>query len=1051
MQAIPVDWEICYFVSMPLPSIDAILGKTFQQPELTGINRVPMRATQYSFPSAEAALTQSREASPWWRSLNSTWRFLYRESPEDLPEAVETLALDGPEWADIPVPGMWSFHGYSFPHYTNLKMPFHEEAPFTPERNPTGVYARTFDVDPSWQGRRVVLHFGGVEGVLQLYLNGQFLGLNKDSRLPSEYDITERVLWDEVNTLTAVVIQYSDASFVEDQDQWRLGGIHREVSLYSTEHIYLEDVFARADYDPETGIGALELTARVEMGAVPEAGWSIDWQLLDDSARSISGAVRTEPVLTARGNLERWPRVGAKIQETFASVQPWSAEQPQRYRLVLSLKSPAGVVVESTATWIGFRRVEVKDRQLLINGQAVLIKGVNRHDHSDTEGKVVSEELMRQDLEVMKAFNVNAVRSAHYPNDPKFYDLCDEYGFYVVDEANIESHDFHNQICQDKRYLNAFMERGMRMVMRDKNHPSIIMWSLGNESGYGPNHDAMAGWIRHYDSSRVLHYEGAISRGQSHSNWDQGRMATDIINPMYSSVKDLVDWVETVKDPRPVIPCEYSHAMGNSNGGLREYFEAFEKYEGLQGGFIWEWIDHGLKETSASGENYWAYGGDYGDTPNDANFIADGLVWPDRRPHPALFEFKKLAQPVAVSLSELDVCQLRIRSKQDFRNLDYLEAEWTLAGDGQILASGTLPVLNIAAQQAKDFELTEVLEYQKSFTGELLTLHISFKLIDGEGLLPAGHEVAWEHFVLQENPLLSATDLLSVVETKALSSSIELCAQGLRAEVSRTSGQLLSLEKDQGNVLAAPLQFTWWRAGTDNDGVKLWDGQADKPLMRWKASGLHETEQRLSAQQILSDGTVESVFKLSTPVHADAGTLQQSVRMTDAGLLVQNELTCIDALPDLPRIGNQFALVVGFETVQYQGMGPYENYRDRNAGVWQDLFETSVADMHVPYIMPQECGSRSEVRVCAFKNVDNGTTVRVEAVDQRFEFKASHYTDADLFAATHTHELSPRPETYVSIDHLQRGLGTKSCGPDTLEKYRIQPGVYQWSFLITVS
>ncbi|WPJ96077.1 glycoside hydrolase family 2 TIM barrel-domain containing protein [Coraliomargarita algicola] len=1036
---------------MPLPSIDSILGKTFQQPELTGINRVPMRATQVSFPSAKEALSQPREASPWWRTLDGSWRFLYRESPEELPAGIESLALESDEWGDIPVPGMWSFHGYSYPHYTNVKMPFREEPPFTPERNPTGVYARSFEVDPSWQGRRVVLHFGGVEGVLQLYLNGKFLGMNKDSRLPSEYDITERVLWDQSNTLTAVVIQYSDASFVEDQDQWRLGGIHREVALYSTDRIYIEDVFARTDYDPASGEGQLDLSVRVEMGAVPQAGWSVDWQLFDDAGASVSGDVRTESVVTERVHLLHWPRVGVQVVETMAAVQPWSAELPQRYRLVVSLRSAAGETVESTSTWIGFRRVEIKDRQLLINGKAVLIKGVNRHDHSDTEGKVVSEALMRKDLEVMKAFNVNAIRTAHYPNDPKFYDLCDEYGFYVVDEANIETHDFHNQICQDKRYLNAFVERGMRMVMRDKNHPSIIMWSLGNESGYGANHDAMAGWIRQYDPSRVLHYEGAISRGQSHAEWDQGHAATDIINPMYPQVQELIDWVETVKDPRPVIPCEYSHAMGNSNGCLKEYFDAFEQYEGLQGGFIWEWIDHGLKETAANGEEYWAYGGDYGDTPNDANFIADGLVWPDRQPHPALFEFKKLAQPLAVEPQGALSTRYTIRSKQDFRSLDYLVAEWTLAGDGETLATGSFSLPGIAAGESLDIELTDISEHQQTFEGALLTLHFSFKLIAAEGLLPAGHELAWEHFVLKEDAIATVDDFPAIAPPVTEATRLTLEAGGLRAEVSRSNGQLMALYAQGSDVLADPIQFTWWRAGTDNDGVKLWDGQDHKPLMRWKAAGLHCTTQRLSSQQVLADGTVQTVFELVTPTHAHAGELTQHLRITEAGLLVQNELSCNSELPDLPRVGSQFALVAGFEQVLYRGFGPYENYRDRAAGVWQDLFETTVDAMHVPYIMPQECGNRSSTRWCRFHNAQSGVSVTVQAVGQNFEFKASHYTDADLFSATHTHELSARPETYVSIDHLQRGLGTMSCGPDTLEKYRIQPGQYQWSYLISLT
>ncbi len=844
-----------------------------------------------------------------------------------------------------------------------------------------------------------------------------------------------------------MVIQYSDASFVEDQDQWRLGGIHREVALYSTAHTYLEDIFAQTDYDPDSGEGHLNLSVRVAMGEVPEAGWTVDWQVLDAAGQSVSGALRSEPVQTDRRTLSDWPRVGAQVKEVFQSIKPWSAEQPNRYRVLIRLKTPGGEVIESTASWIGFRRVEVKDRQLLINGKAVLIKGVNRHDHSDTEGKVVSEELMRKDLEVMKAFNVNAIRTSHYPNDPKFYDLCDEYGFYVVDEANIEAHDFHNQICQDKRYLNAFVERGMRMVMRDKNHPCIIMWSLGNESGYGPNQDAMAAWIRNYDSSRVLHCEGAISRGQSHSDWNRGHLATDVICPMYAHIQELVDWVETKKDPRPVIPCEYSHAMGNSNGSLKEYFEVFEKYEGLQGGFIWEWIDHGLKETAEDGEEYWAYGGDYGDMPNDANFIADGLVWPDREPHPALHEFKKLAQPVAVSLNEGAVL---VRSKQDFRSLGYLSMSWTLSGDGQSLATGECRVPEIAPGASQAIELQEIVEQTQRFEGELLTLHLSFRLKEAEGLLPAGHEVAWEHFVLKESPLRASVDFVSKAAVDAQTARIELSAGELTAEVCRSTGQLIALKGAGQNVLANPLQFTWWRAGTDNDGVKLWDGQEHKPLMRWKAAGLHESVQTLTSQEVLDDGTVESVIQLSTPVHAEAGVFTQRLRMTPDGLLVENELSCLAELPDLPRIGCQFALVEGFEAVQYRGLGPYENYRDRDVGVWQDIFATTVDAMYVPYIMPQECGSRSATQWCAFRNAESGTTVTVEALDQRFEFKASHYTDADWFAATHTYELTARPETHVSIDHMQRGLGTQSCGPDTLKKYRIYPGDFKWSFLLSL-
>jgi len=1036
---------------MPLSPIDQILEKTYQQPELTGLRREPMRATMYPFPDAQSALRTGREQSPWWSSLDGSWRFHYCENPRDLPERIEFAEGTGDGWSDLPVPSNWALHGYGNPHYTNVAMPFPDEPPFAPERNPTGCYTRCFEVDASWAGRRVVVHFGGVDGVFQLYVNGRFVGLNKDSRLPSEFDLSDFIHFDRPNRMTAVVIQYSDASFVEDQDQWRLGGIHREVFIYSTGCCYLEDVFAKTDFDPETETGALYLTVRVGMGNDLINGYRIGWQIFNLDLESVMATERCVDVITLRHKMEAYPRVGVADKLELPATKPWSAELPHRYRLVVTLYDPKGCVAESSACWVGFRRVEVRGRELLINGKAVLIKGVNRHDHSETEGKVVSEALMRKDLEVMKAFNVNAVRCSHYPNDPKFYDLCDEYGFYVIDEANVESHDFHNQICHDKRYLNAFVERGMRMVMRDKNHPCIIMWSLGNESGYGPNHDAMAGWIRQYDDSRLLHYEGAISRWQTGSEWDKGHVATDIICPMYASPAELKEWVTTSDDPRPVIQSEYSHAMGNSNGGLREYFEAYESCHGLQGGFIWEWIDHGLREESADGEAYWAYGGDYGDTPNDANFIADGLVWPDRRPHPALFEFKKLAQPVAVRTQNAGEGRFTVVSKHDFRSLDYLEASWSLQADGRVLKEGKLDLSGLSAGDERSFHLPELLEAKANFSGERLALRIVFRTREAEGLLPQGHEVAWGQIILHESDMLTAKSLVYSNVCCEEAADYVLSNTRFSARVSKSTGQLRALELGGGtNIMAAPLQFTWWRAATDNDGVKLWEGQEDKPLGKWRKAKLMETEATLVGVDAAEDGSVKSVWNLTTPVHSEAGRFAQTLRMTDAGLLVSNRLECDTSLPDLPRIGQQFALRAGFEQVRYSGLGPHENYRDRCAGVWKDCFKTTVDAMHVPYIMPQESGGRCGVLWFELSDEKTTESLRIEALEVPLEFKATHYTDADWFGAFHTHEIKPRPETWVSVDHLQRGLGTASCGPDALSHYLIQPGVYEWSFLIGV-
>jgi len=1033
---------------MPLSKLDALLGKTYEQPELTGLNRVPIRATQYSFPSVAAALVGDRSRSPWWQSLNGDWKFLYRESPEDLPAEIEAATPNSPDWSDIPVPSNWQMKGYGFPHYTNVKMPFRKEPPFTPERNPTGVYKTSFTIDPSWKGRRVVLHFGGVDNVLQVHLNGRFVGLNKDSRLPSEFDITGIIDFDRDNLLTAIVTQFSDASYVEDQDQWRLSGIHREVFLYSTDRIYIEDVFARTDYDPATSEGLFKTDVRVEMGDHPTPGWSIEWQMFDSDRQPLA------PPEIASVNVERddhphWPRVGATFEARFPGVKAWSAELPNRYRLLIKLISQTGDLIEASAFWLGFRRIEIKNRELLVNGKCVLIKGVNRHDHSDTEGKTVSEALMRKDLETMKAFNVNAIRTSHYPNDPRFYDLCDEYGFYVMDEANLEAHDFHHQICHNKRYLNAFVERGMRMVMRDKNHPCIIIWSLGNESGYGPNHDAMAGWIRGYDPSRPLHCERAVQRGE----WDRAHLATDIIPPMYAKIPDLIRWVSEYRDHRPIILCEYSHSMGNSNGSLKEYFEAFEEHQGLQGGFIWEWLDHGILQTAKDGSKYWAYGGDFGDIPNDANFCADGLVWPDRTPHPALYEFKKLAQPFSVKLTGQCPLTIEVRSKQDFRTLDYLRADWIVRTDGQEKASGSLCLEGIKPAQSKTFTLPDAAGVVKSSSEDITTLHMSFRLVQAEGLLPMDHELGWEHFVLSERP--AQPEKSHSTRPRKIEDSdkqIVFAAEHFNAAFSRETGELSALTSPDSddNWLESPMRFTWWRAATDNDGIKLWTGQENKPLGRWQLANLRETKLTHASLTLTAAG-LRVASQVYTPAHPEAGQFTQTFRIHPNGLHIENKLICAEGLPELPRIGLQFALKKGFEQVTYLGKGPLENYSDRCAGAWLDKFADTVDKMHVPYIMPQENGNRFGVKWCEFLQEATGRTLRIEALHTPFEFKASHFTDADLFDAKHTFELRPREEIWVSIDHVQRGLGSMSCGPDTLEQYRIPPGEYSWSIMLSLN
>ena len=681
--------------------------KIWQSPECVGINRLPARANLFNFPDEKSARQVGKNFSPWVKNLNGNWKFHYTINPETLERDCIDPATDESKWDDIVVPGCFNMQGYGKPHYTNVQMPWDNLPPNVPDENPTGVYRRTFELGNDWNERKTILHFGGVESVFWVYVNGQEVGYSKDSRTSTEFDISD-FLKDGKNQLTVIVVKWSDASFLEDQDHWWMAGIYRDVYLRSVPKNSIADLFATASLDDNYENGQLELKLHANFTDSFKY-WKYKCQLYNADGVAVFDA----PVETGIiGKPETFypaskdpQRTKNKIIIDVPGVEKWSAESPYLYTLTVSLVDPKDKVVDATGIKIGFRNIQIKNRELLINGQAVLINGVNRHDHDDTHGKTISIELMKRDLELMKQFNFNAIRTSHYPNAPEFYDLCDEYGFYVIDEANIEHHAFYNDLCSNPQWATAFVDRAVRMVERDKNHPCIYAWSLGNESGCGENHAAMAGWLRFFDPSRTLHYEGASHSGFFNKIDNLNMVVTDYIAPMYASVDECVAWVKEQTDPRPLILCEYSHAMGNSNGNLKEYFEIFEKYHGLQGGFIWEWVDHGIKQVDKNGTEYWAYGGDFGDEPNDSNFCTDGLVWPDRTPHPAMYEFKKLAQPLGVSALDTAQGRFEIFNKNYFVDLSYLELAWTLKVDDKVVQTGTMSMPAIAPRQKQEIKL----------------------------------------------------------------------------------------------------------------------------------------------------------------------------------------------------------------------------------------------------------------------------------------------------------------------------------------------------------
>ncbi len=1029
--------------------------KTWQSPETLSLNRLPARATLFPYPTAAAARANRREASPWWRSLDGDWDFRLVDRPEAVPaEFVRPDFQPGTGWTKLPVPSNWTMHGHDRPHYTNVIMPFPDAPPQVPEQNPTGLYRTTLTVPADWTGRRAILHVGGAESVLYLWLDGQPVGLAKDTRLPSEFDLTPFVRAGATHLLAAAVVKWSDASFVEDQDQWWMGGIHREVYLYSQAPHFLEDVFVRGDLADNLRDGRLKVSVRLGAPDLEAKGCAVRVQLYDARGR----AVLRPPAEGRPADKDFWqnPRKLVEFDVPVRRPLRWSAEAPHLYTAVVTLVAPDGREVEHTACRVGFRRVEVRNRQMLVNGQPVRITGVNRHEHDDTRGKAVTRAGMLLDVQVMKQFNVNAVRTSHYPNDAHWYDLCDEHGLYVFDEADVEAHAFYQEICRDNRYAPAFLDRGLRMVERDKNHPSIIAWSLGNESGYGAHHDAMAAWIRRRDPSRLLHYEGAITW-----DWQGGAAATDLVCPMYPQIKKMVKWAKDRKAPdqrRPLIMCEFSHAMGNSNGSLGDYFDAFDRYPGLQGGFIWEWVDHGIRQRAASGREYWAYGGDFGDEPNDRNFVCDGLVWPDRTPHPGLFEYKHLAQPVRVEARDARRGRFRLHNRRWFESLADLRGTWELLVNGDPVKTGRLPELTAAPRATQLLQL----EWPGLELAAKDEVHVTFRLFTRRATswCSAGHEVAWSQcpvpataFARSSKPAKSPAATTAVVEPTSdgwhvRSGEMEF---GIRAD----TGQLVNLRIHGLELITRGPQLNVWRAPTDNDGLKLfpvvnWGGArmlTDCLKVGYDRIELADTKCRLLTAR---DGTHRFVIRQRWLCPGAKRFITHTHTYDvkpDGTLAVANTILTDKRLPELPRVGVSLVLPAGLEQLDWFGRGPLENYSDRNRGSIVARHRSTVTAQYVPYILPQEHGNHTEVRWLAVRD-GQGAGIRFTAA-RRMEASASHFTATDLYAAKHTTDLKARPEVHVNLDCGQRGLGTASCGPDTLPRYRLQPGGYALNFVVS--
>ncbi len=1008
----------------------------WENPRMIGQNKEPAHCTLIPYSNREVAKKGAREESGYYKSLNGDWKFNWVSKPADRPQDFFKPDFNVSEWAEIPVPGNWQMQGHGRPIYLNAPYPFKKDPPFIQrDYNPVGSYRTEFEIQAGWKGRQVFIHFDGVESAFYLWVNGKRVGYSQGSRTPAEFNISD-YLQSGRNILAVEVYRWSDGSYLECQDFWRLSGIFRNVYLFSTPGLHIRDFEITCDLDEGYQDAELKVTARVcNYSGEAWKNTKVEVSLLDAENNPVGYEILMEgtSVYVSPG-----AESTVKMRATVTNPLKWSAEKPHLYTVLLKLKNENGEIIEFESCKLGFREVEIKNGQLLLNGAPILIKGVNRHEHDPDSGHSISLESMVKDIILMKQFNINTVRTAHYPDDPQWYELCDIYGMYVIDEANIESHGIgyrpENTLANKPEWKKAHMDRIISVVERDKNYPCIIVWSMGNEAGDGTTFEAASEWIHRRDPSRPVHYERAGRRPH-----------TDIVCPMYSRIESIVKYAQEKQD-RPLIMCEYAHAMGNAVGNLREYWDTIEEYKHLQGGSIWDWVDQGLRKTTEDGKEYWAYGGDFGDDPNDGNFCINGLVFPDREIPPKLWEVKKIYQYVDVEEEDLSQGKISVRNKYFFTNLSEFEADWTLYEDGKAIQRGVIEQLDIAPGENK--VLTLPLEQPELVPGAEYWLKVSFYLCGATLWAPEGHEIAWEQLKMPYDvPPKPEMDVSELPELKLGASDDVLTIKGKDFSVSfsTTTGAVTSLiyrdmffieeaqEGTNGPVLNA------FRAPTDNN----------RRLSRqWYQAGLN------ALQREVKDFTIETV---------NPGVIRVSILTEDKGtedsgfehrciytilgngcIQIDNEIEPIGELPILPKLGVKMRITGDFDNIQWYGYGPQESYPDRENGAFIGFHQGKVSEQYIPYVRPQETGNKEGVRWAALTD-RSGAGILVVARDV-LAATALHYTAEDLDKAEHIHELTPIQDTILCLDSWQYGLGNGSCGPGVIDKYATYPESFNFSY-----
>lgn len=1008
-------------------------------PEVNEVNTMAPRAAFFAYETENLAKADQKARSERYLSLEGKWKFNFSKDHDKAPRDFYSLKYDDSQWTDFPVPGILELNGYGDAIYSNNGYPwrtqFRPEPPFVEERNNyTGSYRKMVTVPADWKGERIYLHVGSATSNLMVWVNGKFVGYSEDSKVSAEFDLTKYLTPGKENLIAMQVMRWCDGSYLEDQDFWRFTGIAREVYLYARPQAHIADLFITPDLVNNYQDGTLE----VKLNAVGARGETVMFSLKDKEGKEV--AAQTAKV---GGNGE------VKVNFDIKNPLKWTAETPNLYTLYTTLMD-GKQVAEVVPQRVGFRKVEIKNAQVLVNGQPVLFKGANRHELDPVTGYVVSMDRMLEDIRVMKELNINAVRTCHYPNDPRWYELCDIYGIYMVAEANIESHGMgygDKTLAKEPTYEKAHLERNESNIKIYKNHPSIIFWSVGNEAGYGPNFEKAYDLVKAYDPSRPCQYEQAGQNGK-----------TDIFCPMYYDYGGC-EWYAKGDNPRPLIQCEYAHAMGNSMGGFKEYWDMVRKYPKYQGGFIWDFVDQGLRVKNKQGKTIYAYGGDFGRYPtSDHNFNCNGIINPDRKPNPHANEVRYYYQNIWATAKDLKAGEVEVYNENFFKSLDDVELQWTLESEGKVLANGR-NALDIPAQQKRVVKL-DGYSLPADVKGEVV-LNLDFVLKKAEPMLDAGYAVAREQFVVNPYTFPTMESVLAVTSGKYDTRKVEkeekvawvtLSAGNTSVTFNHWNGWIDYLDVDGKPMLEEGYAITpdFWRAPTDND----YGAGTQRKLHAWK-----NPEMKMKSFKVVeNEGKAEKGVEVVYDMPSVEATLTMTYTLTPAGELVVNEAMTVNKdakhKPELMRYGMQLVMPKAYNMLTYYGKGPGENYIDRNNGDRLGVYDAKVADQYWGYVRPQESGNKTEVRYWQVKD-ENGKGLEFYSFAP-MECSTLNYLASDLDDGwdknahqSHSGDLTPRDFSVVKLAARQRGLAcVNSWGAIPLEQYRMPYQDYSFTYVI---